>query len=229
MVVGNPNLLPETSTGYDFGFEQPLFHDRLRFGATYFHNDITNLIEGTTNPTTFVSTYVNVGQATTQGVEAFAAYTLTNRLLLRADYTYTEARDDLTGQELLRRPMNKASLTAFWKATDRLLVTGQVVYVGPWLDYNRPGTAELMAPGYTLVNLAANYAVTDRITVFGRINNLLNQQYEDPLGFMRPGFGIYGGLTVQIGGVPSSLASSGGIATTTAPPSSAPSTRGGTL
>ena len=35
------------------------------FGATYFHNDITNLIEGTTNPTTFVSTYVNVGQATT--------------------------------------------------------------------------------------------------------------------------------------------------------------------
>ena len=125
--------------------------------------------------------------------------------------------------------MNKASLTAFWKATDRLLVTGQVVYVGPWLDYNRPGTAELMAPGYTLVNLAANYAVTDRITVFGRINNLLNQQYEDPLGFMRPGFGIYGGLTVQIGGVPSSLASSGGIATTTAPPSSAPSTRGGIL
>ena len=24
MVVGNPNLLPETSTGYDVGFEQPL-------------------------------------------------------------------------------------------------------------------------------------------------------------------------------------------------------------
>ena len=107
--------------------------------------------------------------------------------------------------------MNKASLTAFWKATDRLIVTGQAVYVGPWLDYNRPGTAELMAPGYTLVNLTANYAVTDRFTVFARINNLLNQQYEDPLGFMRPGFGIYGGLTVQIGGVPSSLASSGAV------------------
>ena len=112
MVVGNPNLLPETSEGYDFGFEQPLLHDRLRFGATYFHNDITNLIEGTTNPTTFVSTYVNVGQATTYGVESFAALALANGLNLRADYTYTEARDDLTGQELLRRPKNKASLTA---------------------------------------------------------------------------------------------------------------------
>jgi len=225
LVVGNPSLQPETSRGYDAGFEQPFFHDRFRIGATYFHNDITNLIEGVTDPTTFVSTYVNVGQATTQGAEAFAALVLSNRVNLRVDYTYTEARDDLTGLELLRRPQNKASFTANWRATDRLTLTGQVVYVGSWLDYNRPGTAELMAPGYTLVNLAANYAVTDRISVFGRINNLLNQQYEDPLGFMRPGFGIYGGLAVQIGGTPTNLASSGAFAA----PSSAPATRGGSL
>ena len=43
------------------------------FGATYFHNDITNLIVGTFDPVTFISSYANVGQATTQGVEAFAA------------------------------------------------------------------------------------------------------------------------------------------------------------
>ncbi len=229
MVVGNPDLLPETSKGYDVGIEQPLLHDRLRFGATYFHNDIANLIEGTTDPTTFVSTYVNVGQATTQGVEAFAALALSSRVNLRADYTYTEARDDLTGLQLLRRPMNKASLTALWKATDRLTVTGQVLYVGSWLDYNRPGTAELMAPGYTLVNLAANYAVTDRVGVFARINNLLNQQYEDPLGFLRPGFGIFGGITLQVGGAPSSVPSAGAAAATAAPPSPAPATRGGGL
>ena len=224
MVVGNPDLRPETSKGYDVGFEQPLLHDRLRFGATYFHNDIANLIEGTTDPTTFVSTYVNVGQATTRGAETFAAFALSSRLNLRADYTYTEARDDLTGLELLRRPKNKASVTALWKATDRLTVTAQVLYVGSWLDYNRPGTAELMAPGYTLVNLAANYAVTDRVGVFARINNLLNQQYEDPLGFLRPGLGIFGGITMQVGGAPSSVQSAGA-----APSSPAPATRGGGL
>ncbi len=223
LVVGNPNLLPETSKGYDVGFEQPLAHDRFRVGATYFHNDITNLIEGTTDPMTFVSTYVNVGRATTQGVEAFAAFALTSRLNLRADYTYTEARDDLTGLQLLRRPANKASLTALWKATDRLSVTAQVLYVGPWLDYNRPGTEELMAPGYTLVNLAANYAVTDRVNVFTRINNLLNQQYEDPLGFLRPGLGIYGGVTVTVGGVTSGEGLSSASALIGAPPAPAPS------
>jgi vitamin B12 transporter len=46
---GNPNLKPEQSEGYDAGFEQPLFNDRVRFGSTYFHNSITDLI--TTNDT----------------------------------------------------------------------------------------------------------------------------------------------------------------------------------
>jgi vitamin B12 transporter len=172
---------------------------------------------------------VNAGQATTQGAEAFAALALSSRLNLRADYTYTEARDDVTGLEFLRRPKNKASVTALWKATDRLTATAQVLYVGSWLDYNRPGTAELMAPGYTLVNLAANYAVTDRVGVFARINNLLNQQHEDPLGFLRPGLGIFGGITMQVGGAPSSVQSAGAAPATAASPSPAPATRGGGL
>jgi hypothetical protein len=42
------------------------------------------------------------------GLEAFAAGIVNPRLRLRADYTYTEARDDTAGLALLRRPVNKA-------------------------------------------------------------------------------------------------------------------------
>lgn len=41
---GNPNLKPELSTGYDIGFEQPLWDKRALVGATYFNNDLTDLI-----------------------------------------------------------------------------------------------------------------------------------------------------------------------------------------
>ena len=226
MVVGNPNLLPETSKGYDFGFEQPLLHDRLRFGATYFHNDITNLIEGTTNPTTFVSTYVNVGQATTQGVETFAAFSLNSRLnLARRLHLYRgKGRLDGNGTTPPAYEQGKPHGILERDRSPRRHRAGRSMSGLGWI--NRPGTAELTAPGYTLVNLSANYAVTDRISVFGRINNLLNEQYEDPLGFLRPGFGVYGGFRVQVGGAPSSLASSDAAATTAAP-SSAPSIKGG--
>ncbi len=53
------------------------------------------------------------------------------------------------------------------------------------------------APGYTTVNLAANYAATDRITLFGRIDNLFNVKYEDPAGYLHPGLGVFAGVRVN--------------------------------
>ena len=197
--VANPNLAPETSTGFDVGFEQPLLHDQVAFGATYFHNDITNLIVGTFDPVTFISSFANVGQATTQGVEAFAAGIVNPRLRLRADYTYTEARDDTTGLALLRRPVNKASLSAIWYPIDKMTVTTTFLYVSPWVDVDRSTFVRIVQPGYELARVAAEYTLTDNWTLFGRIENLFNVQYEDPAGFLRPGFGVYGGVRLDIG------------------------------
>ena len=198
--VANPNLAPETSTGYDFGFEQSLLHDRVSFGATYFHNDITNLIVGTFDPITFISSYANVGQAKTQGIEAFASGTVSSRVRLRVDYTYTEARDDTTGLALLRRPTNKLSVSAACAPIDKLSVTTSFLYVSPWVDVDRSTFARIVQPGYELARVAAEYTLTDNWTLFGRIENLFNVQYEDPAGFLRPGLGIYAGVRLNVGG-----------------------------
>ena len=42
---GNPNLKPEVNTGWEGGFEQPVLDKRIKFGATYFNNVLTDLIE----------------------------------------------------------------------------------------------------------------------------------------------------------------------------------------
>ena len=187
----NPNLKPEESTGYDVGFEQPIGGDRLRFGLTYFHNDITNLIAG--NDT--FTTYINVGHAQTQGIEAFAAVKVTDQVKLRADYTYTKAIDVLTGLELLRRPRDKASVTAAWTPMDPLSLSATLLYVSDWVDTNRDGSIpRLTQPGYTVVNLAANYTVSDQMKLFARVDNLFNLHYENPNGFDRPGFGAFVGV-----------------------------------
>jgi vitamin B12 transporter len=191
---GNPNLKPESSVGYEYGFEQPLFKDIIRFGLTYYHNNIINLIDTNANFTS----YANIGLATTYGIESFVRWKATDQLTLRADYTTTTARDDTTGQELLRRPSNKESVAAIWKPISQLSLSANVLHVGSWIDVSRDGfTTGLVGKPYTTVNLAANYAYNDQITVFGRIDNLFNVQYENPIGFDRPGFGIYGGLRVS--------------------------------
>lgn len=193
----NPNLQPEESRGWDAGFEQPLLDRRLRFGATWYHNDIRNLIE--TNAT--ATSYANIGRATTYGVESFASFAASERLNLRADYTYTMATDDTTGQELLRRPKHKASVSGTWRPLEALSFTATFLYVGTWIDGNRDFSIPRLSAGpYGLVNLAANYDLGHGVALFARIDNLLDRRYQDPVGFERPGFGLLGGMRVNFDG-----------------------------
>ncbi len=193
----NPNLQPETSIGYDAGFEQNLLKGQASFGATYFHNNIHNLIEIVTN-SAFVGTYENIDEATTEGVESFVSVHPWEPLTLRADYTYTHAEDDTLQEELIRRPKDKASLSGIWQVTSAAQLSATVIYVGPWVDNNRDFTnlTPLPVPGYVLVNFAGSYDLGRGVTAFARIDNALNVQYQDPLGFQRPGLGVFGGLKV---------------------------------
>ena len=190
----NPNLKPEESEGYDFGFEQPLWQDRVRFGVTYFHNEITNLILANA---TFTS-LENIGRATAEGVEVFASLAITDRFNLRVDYTYTDATDDDTGLELLRRPKHRASLSATWRPLDRLSISTTMIYVGSQVDGDRSfSIPRLNTDPYFIANLAAEYDVGKGVTVFARANNSFDERYQDPTGFQRPGFGVYGGVRVN--------------------------------
>ena len=190
----NPNLKPESSLGYDLGFEQALAGESIRFGVTYFRNDIKNLI---TNNADF-SSDVNVGRAVTQGVEGFVSYHPTEQLTMRADYTYTEAADENLHRELLRRPKHKGSLNAAWHATRRLSLDATVLSVGSWIDGNRDfSITRLTAPGYTTMDLAASYDLARHWSLTGRINNLFDRHYENPVGFLQPSVGAFAGIRAK--------------------------------
>jgi vitamin B12 transporter len=190
---GNPDLKPERSVGWDAGFEQPFANDQFRFGATYFRNDIKDLIGDNLQFTS----YINIGHVMTQGVESFLTFRPVKELTLRADYTYTEATDQTTHEELLRRPKNKATLRASWQATPRLLIDSTVLYVGNWVDGNRDFSVQrLDAPGYTTWDVAGTYVLTKNFSVFARVNNLLDKTYETPVGFLAPSIGAFAGVKV---------------------------------
>jgi vitamin B12 transporter len=190
LFFANPNLKPEHSFGYDMGFEQDMAPLHAQFGATWFHNDITDLIE----PNETFTMDVNVGRATTEGVEAFALWRPTANLTARADYTYTDAEDDILHRQLLRRPKDKASVNIVWQATPRFAAGAEVLYVGSWIDGDRFFIVpRLDAPGFATVNLTANFDVLKNLTVFGRITNLLDRRYQNPIGFLQPGVGVFAG------------------------------------
>jgi vitamin B12 transporter len=199
LFFGNPNLRPETSKGYDFGFEQPLFGNRARFGVTYFHNDVKDFISPVTigiDPGSGfpITQYDNVAQFESQGIEAFAMAAINAYWKVRADYTFTEV-DAADAFALLRKPKHKASATAVWTPTAQLTFATTLLYVSAWRDILRGNNSvHLNQPGYTVVNIAADYAVNQNVTAFARIDNLFNKHYQVPNGFQQTGFAIYGGV-----------------------------------
>jgi vitamin B12 transporter len=194
----NPNLKPEQSRGVDVGFEQPLFNDRIRFGSTYFRNSITDLIDFNS---TFTSN-INIGNAITEGTESFITASIIDRVKVRADYTVTRAVNTDTGLQLERRPKEKFSVTTIWNPIDPLTFSATVLRVSDFIDVSRDGTQTgIIAPGYTIVNLTTNYAINDQLKVFGRIDNLFNVHYQNPTGFLAPGFGVFGGVRFASFGV----------------------------
>jgi vitamin B12 transporter len=191
----NPDLKPESSVGYDLGIEQGLGGGVVRIGATWFYNRIRDLI--TTDVTG--TTYANVGRASTDGVESFLAYQPVRQLTLRLDYTYTEATDEVLHEELLRRPKHKGNLNATWRAADALLLNASVLTVSGWVDGNRDfSIPRLDAPGYTTVNLAASFDLSQQLAVFGRIDNLFDRHYENPVGFLQPRIGVIAGIRAKL-------------------------------
>ncbi len=77
-------------------------------------------------------------------------------------------------------PRNNFKLRADWQATPKLSIGGTLVYASSQYaqgdnnnqDQNGP------VPGYTIFNLDGRYQITDRLQVFGRINNLFDRKYQ---------------------------------------------------
>ncbi len=197
---GNPDLEQERSTGFDIGIEQPFFDDQLSIDVTFFRNWIENLTAvGGTFPRFFI---VNIpGTSLREGVEVSATAAITDDIDLVGHYTYTFA-DQADGQRLLNVPRHTVGASAIWRFLegDGTLSASLVGEYGRLSqDFSLPGAPRVALDGFTLVDVAASYAVTENVEVFGRVENLLDQDYETRVGFANPGIAAYGGVRVTFG------------------------------
>lgn len=205
---GNPDLDPEESESWEIGFEQYLFTDRILCGMTYFQNDYDDLITSVlVDPMFFIFGNRNVEQAESNGLEMFCNVYPTENLSLGVNYTYlqtkhlsdTDSLDDRT--VFLRRPKNSVSITANYSfCNKRGNIYTELLYVGGREDknFNVWPVERTRLEGYTLINMAAKFAVTDNIEIFGRMHNILDDSYEEVFNYDTQRFSLFGGVKLKI-------------------------------
>jgi vitamin B12 transporter len=215
--IGNPDLRPEESVGWEAGVDQAFAQGAITIGATYFDNRLTNEIYTAYIAPSYTGTSLNRTTKTRQkGIELFSEARLGD---FRASGSWTwldapQSRNVLLNPEdpasfatgavetqAVRRPKYTGSFNLTYAPAD-LPVSGTLTvrYNGKMKDVvYTPSYMALYAdmPAFTLVNLSLRYKVTSQVEVFARAENLFDEKYQEVFTYNTPGRTVYGGLRAR--------------------------------
>jgi vitamin B12 transporter len=181
------SLAPERADGEDLGLVWRSADGRFSARATAYQLDIRDEIA-------YVGgRYINIAQTRSRGVEAELEAALGAGFRVKAAYAHDDAFDRSTGLRELRVPPDSLSGALFWnrgKVDAALTVRNESSQADTALD----GFSRFERPGFTVASLAGGYALTRRLTLTGRVENLADTHYEESYGYGEPGRSVFVGF-----------------------------------
>lgn len=199
--VGNPDLKPENSQGFDLGLGWA--SDGLAADVTYFRTNLEDEILTTFDSATFLSGVANAsGKSKRQGIEASLDAAANDWLHLSASYTWLDSEEGQVAGSArsreVRRARHSGSLTATAEL-DRLTLAGAVAYVGKRRDIDFDTFTDVTLGDYALITLSGRYRLTESVELSARVENAGDADYQDVFGYATPGIAAYAGLRVRWG------------------------------
>lgn len=188
--VGNPDLKAERSTGWDAGVEWNAL-ENLLMDVTWFDNRIRNLIDFSP---------ANIGRATTRGIELSAQGKICDDYLgWRGCYTWQQASDDVTGSRLVRRARHRASFDLMGEPVKGLVLGAGMTFSKGIEDndFSIFPSVRKKLDSVVLLRAYCSYQVNDSVSVYGRVENLLDRTYEEIANYPGRGLGVFGGMRVR--------------------------------
>jgi vitamin B12 transporter len=190
--VGNPDLRAEKARGWDAGVDYFLADKQGVFSATWFDTRISNLI--TFDFGVFPSTVRNVGRARTRGLEISGKFTLPGAVEMRLAGAWLEADDLTAGTRLLRRPRGSGSLDVWRDFGGGFSAGTGLVVVNDRMDAHAATFATVRGEDYVVMRLYGAWQATPSLAVKARVENLLDEKYEQVHGYPQTGVGAYAGV-----------------------------------
>ncbi len=217
VALGDPNLKPERSVGFDAGIDQEFAENRVRLSATYFYTRLLQTIGfgnvvpdiGTT-PRPFGG-YVNQNGGIARGAELSAEFTPYKSTSIFTSYTYTKSLQNepqVAGSGILKTlgvPENAFTFVFNQQIIKRLNVNFDLVayssYRAPIFSNTIFSTRIYRFSGMRKADVSVGYEIPTsnekvRFRLFGTIENLFdNDNFEN--GFRTAGITGRGGVKVS--------------------------------
>ncbi len=187
----NSNLQPTKSQNTEAGLRYD--DGKHAAGVIYYYNDITNLVQyqyqGSSASLGKTYKYANVGRAVIQGVTTTYDGNIMG-LNVNGSVDYQNPLNADTGAWLAYHPQGFGSLTIEKAVTDWKL-GGQMQVQGPQQTGTTPNAT---VGGYTVFNLYGNVKLYKDVSLFARLNNIFDKQYQTVQNYTTPGSNVFVGL-----------------------------------
>lgn len=197
---GNKGITPQNGSTIEGGFRSQQLQGQLRESVTWWHSYVDNVIiydYAIYNPLVpgDYGKYANVEAERSQGLEAEATYKITQHLRLTGNYTYTNAQ--LTNPEgvwglmyLNARNMGNLGLeyqlAQFDVGTNLYMTSRHLRWAG-----------DVWTPGYARLDLFGRYHVTSQFDLYARVQNALDHDIVEILGYKNAGVYVVGGASYK--------------------------------
>ncbi|MEM9172274.1 MAG: TonB-dependent receptor [Pseudomonadota bacterium] len=185
-VAPNDALFPETSEAFDAGIEWTSTDGATQLGATVFRQDTENLIDFDFA----LGGYLNIDEVQSTGIELTGQFTLGAGFGLGLDYAYIDAEDG-DNNPLPRLPQHTGDLTLSYDSAGAFSGAVLVRYNGS--EANTNGT---QLDSWLRVDVTGRYLISEQVELYGRIENLFDEEYQQILGYGTPG--LSGSLGVRL-------------------------------
>jgi vitamin B12 transporter len=205
--IGNPALRPERSKGWEVNLRRGFEVLDLLFDLSYFDERTEDEINGFFAAGGGAFTAVNLpGTTRRRGIEVSLRARLSDALDANAGYTYIRASDLLDGSRLskVRIPRHQGFFDASYYVFERrgdINLRLNVVGNQEDFDFSSFPRTRVSLGDHISIGIAVGYRVNQRLRIFARVDNLLDENFEEVLGFAEPGIAGYAGIQLSTGGL----------------------------
>lgn len=205
---GNSALRPERARIWDLSLQQDMLEGRLSVTAAVFRRVTRDQIDWVNcfSPTQAFCApagvarygyYDNIARTTASGAELAGSLDL-DSLRIEAAYTWIDAKNRsagvLNGARLARRPEHQLNVTLSHEWSSGAEAALVVRYGGSSYD-DAANTYRLRS--YTLVDVRGSLPVSDTVELYGRIENLFDEDYEIVRNYGVAGRGLFVGVRAR--------------------------------
>jgi len=190
LFIGNPHVEPERARTHEAGLEFTPAGWCCRISLHYFYQRLEDEIQTVFDPSTFTSTVVNrADRSHRRGIELEWSATVLPHWTVSGGYTWLRATEEDTGREVreARRPRHQYRLTLEYHDENwQARLHGYTVR--DLRDFSQ------VLENYRQVTLSVRRILTPKLSAELKISNLLDEDWQEALGFEAPDRSIRLGL-----------------------------------